>query len=263
MNPLQKRRPTGDLYTRPPDIERKLRALEGIPRSEVLSRCKVRDRSAPDYVPSECLLYLVRACRNDNSEAQFERLYKILMERVMAALPRDQMRVGNKDRTALTKNRIKERAFDRFVELLCKDRIEYLDTLDYFEVKFDGAVANLRRDAQDRAWREENRKAPLEYDSETGELSAEVESAVGSFDPFEQRKIEDEDYRLRLDVAIDSLPPEQSRIIQMLRQEFPIESKDPDVMSIVKALDVSEKTVRNRRDRAFAALRRALSGEES
>jgi len=47
----------------------------------------------------------------------------------------------------------------------------------------------------------------------------------------------------------------------MLRQGVPIESKDPEVMSIVKALGIVEKTVRNRRDRAFKAIRAQLSGD--
>jgi DNA-binding NarL/FixJ family response regulator len=42
---------------------------------------------------------------------------------------------------------------------------------------------------------------------------------------------------------------------------FPIDSKDPEAMTIAKALKKSEKTIRLHRDRAFAALRAALSTE--
>jgi DNA-directed RNA polymerase specialized sigma24 family protein len=49
----------------------------------------------------------------------------------------------------------------------------------------------------------------------------------------------------------------------MLRQGFPIDSKEPDVMTIAKALGRSEKTVRTYRDKAFAALRAAMAdGDE-
>jgi DNA-directed RNA polymerase specialized sigma24 family protein len=47
----------------------------------------------------------------------------------------------------------------------------------------------------------------------------------------------------------------------MLRQGFPIDSKDPQAMTVAKALGKSEKTIRLHRDRAFAALRAALSQE--
>lgn len=45
----------------------------------------------------------------------------------------------------------------------------------------------------------------------------------------------------------------------MLRQGFPIDSKEPGVMTIAKALGRSEKTIRTYRDKAFAALRTAMT----
>jgi hypothetical protein len=52
--------------------------LEVLPRADLVARCTIRQRSDPAYVPSGCLLYFVRASRADNSDAHFERLYKIL-----------------------------------------------------------------------------------------------------------------------------------------------------------------------------------------
>ena len=50
----------------------------------------------------------------------------------------------------------------------------------------------------------------------------------------------------------------------MLSQGFPIDSQDPDIMTIAKALGRSEKTVRTYRDKAFAALRAVMvEGNES
>ena len=65
-----------------------------------------------------------------------------------------------------------------------------------------------------------------------------------------------------MDAAIDALPPEQIRIMHMLRQGFPIDSKEPDVMTIAKALGRSEKTIRTYRDKAIATLRLALADGE-
>jgi DNA-directed RNA polymerase specialized sigma24 family protein len=139
----------------------------------------------------------------------------------------------------------------------------YVDKVDYFEVRFDGAVASLRRDAQEKAWRDENRSQPLEYDEDSGELSPEVEAAAGTYDPFAGPDFCDPAFRSRLDAAIEALPTEHSRIIHMLMQGFPIDSKEPNVMTIAKALGRSEKTVRTYRDKAIAALRAAMAvGEE-
>lgn len=259
ITPLRKRTLGGTLYKRDAKVEVLLAKLELLPRGELVARCQITDRNDPGYVPSECLMYFVRATRQDNSDAHFERLYKILLSRVMRALPNAETNDGEVVRVSQTKSRIREIAFDRFTEALATDHQAYSEKLDYFEVRFDGAVANLRRDAQDTAWREENRATTIEYDPETNEPSAEVEEATGSFNPFEN--LVENDYRSRLDAAIDTLPREQIRIIQMLRQGFPIDSKDPDAVTIAKTLKKSEKTVRLHRDRAFKALRAALLGE--
>ena len=259
--PLRKRRLSGEFYGRPPKIEALIAELAILPRDDLIARAGIAKRSAPGYIPSECLVYFIRASRRDNNEAWFERLYRILIGRVLRSMPKAESSDGRME--SLTRGLVRDKVFSRFVELLSADRTDYVDKLDYFEVRFDGALASLRRDAQEKAWRDENRSKPLEYDEEYGELSPEVETAAGAHDPFAASEFDDPAYRLRLDAAIEALPTEQSRIIHMLRQGFPIDTKEPDVMSIAKALGRSEKTVRTYRDKAFATLRAALTdGDE-
>ncbi|PTD27345.1 response regulator receiver protein [Sphingomonas fennica] len=259
--PLRKRRLSGELYERDPKIEALIAELTVLPRDELIARAAIAKRSDPGYIPSECLVYFIRASRRDNNEAWFERLYRILIARVLRSLPKAESSDGRSE--SLTRGVVRDKVFSRFVELLSADRADYVDKLDYFEVRFDGALASLRRDAQEKAWREENRSQPLEYDEESGELSPEVEAAAGAHDPFAASDFDDPAYRSRLDAAIDALPTEQSRIVHMLRQGFPIDSKEPDVMTITTALGRSEKTVRTYRDKAFATLRAAMTdGDE-
>lgn len=261
VTPLRKKRlRTEELYTRIPEIEAKLVELECLSQDDLLARIQIRRRDDPGYIPSECLLYFVRASRADNSTAGFDRLYKVLAERVMRSLPKAES--ADSKTTSVTKSAIRDKVFGRFIELLSADRSAYSEKLDYFEVRFDGGLASLRRDAQEQAWRDENRSAPLEYDEDTGELSDEVEKAAGSFDPFSASEIDGSDYRSRLDAAIEGLPPDQIRIIEMLRQGIPIDSKEADAVTIAKALGKSEKTIRTHRDKALAALRAAMLGDE-
>ncbi|ULB12334.1 DNA-binding response regulator (plasmid) [Cereibacter azotoformans] len=259
--PLRKRRLSGELYGRDPKIEALIAELAVLPRDELIARAEITKRSDPGYIPSECLVYFIRASRRDNNEAWFERLYRILIGRVLRSLPKAESSDGRTE--SLTRGVVRDQVFSRFVELLSADRADYVDKLDYFEVRFDGALASLRRDAQEKAWRDENRSQPLVYDEESGELSPEVEAAAGTYDPFAASDFDDPAYRSRLDGAIEALPIEQSRIIHMLRQGFPIDSKEPDVMTIAKALGRSEKTIRTYRDKAFATLRAAMTdGDE-
>jgi len=259
--PLRKRRLSGELYERDPKLEVLIAELAMLSRDELISRAAIRTRSDSRYIPSECLVYFIRASRRDNGEAWFERLYRLMTERVLRSLPKAESPDGRTE--SQTRGVVRDKVFGRFVELLSADRTTYVDKLDYFEVRFDGALASLRRDAQEKAWRDENRSQPLEYDEESGELSPEVEAAMGDYDPFGTSEFDDAAYRSRLDAAIEALPTEQSRIIQMLRQGFPIDSKEPVVMTIAKALGRSEKTVRTHRDKAIAALRAAMAdGDE-
>lgn len=258
--PLRKRTGGGGLYVRDAKIEGTLVELASLSRDELVARCTLRLRADPGYVPSECLLYFVRASRADNSEAYFERLYKILAERVLRSLPKAENADGKTE--SLNRSLVREKVFGRFVELLSSDRNAYSERLDYFEVRFDGALASLRRDAWEQVWRDENRSASLELDEETGELSAEVERAAGSFDPFNTSELGATDYRSRLGAAIEALPPVQSRIVEMIRQGIPIDSKEAGAVTIAKTLGRSEKTIRTYRDKAYAAIRALTQGDE-
>lgn len=258
---LKKRKPDGALYERIASIERQLCTLEQLPRDEILRCCEVRTRTDPRYVPSECLLHFVRACREDNSNTWFEQLYKILFARVLRALPRADSTDG--ETMCLTKERIRDKVVERFVELLAADRQAYEDRLDFFEIRFDMALKRLRLDAQKQAWRDENRSEPIEFDDHTGELKPEIEQAAGSVNPLEGLDFRDEAFRLRLDAAIEELPPEQSRTTQMLMLDFQIHSEDPDINTICKALGKTPKTIWNYRDRALKTLRKILVDGET
>jgi hypothetical protein len=263
--PLRKVDANGTLYERRPEIEAALGKLVLLPRSEVADRCKVADPTGAGHLPSECLLHLVRASRSDNSDSHFEVLFRALRRRVLARLPRTE--VGRdadvKILVSQTAVRIVEGVMDRFQELLVLDRGGYDERLDYFEVNFDAAIAALRLTARKKAWKEENRSAPMTYDDETSELNADIEEAAAARNPLTESKLDDPGYRLRLDAAIDALPEHQRRVIELLRRDIPIDSKEPGIETMVKILGCVEKTVRNRRDKAFEAIRKVLGEEKS
>jgi hypothetical protein len=261
IRPLRKKTLSGDLYRRDSKVEALLEELSALSHDALIERAGIFKRSDPCYLPSECLLYFLRASGTVCDDAWFERLYRILAERVLRSFPRPESLDGRS--TWLTREAVRDSAFGRFVEFLLADRNGYCEKLDFFEVRFDGALASLRLTAQDKVWTEANRSKPLEYDEEDGELTAEVEQAAGSYDPFGRSDLEDSAYRLRLEAAIDTLPADQRRIIHMLMQDFQIDSKEPGVITIAKALGRSEKTIRTYRDKAFATLRREMSNGEN
>lgn len=257
---LRKARPGGSLYTRPPQIEAKLAELEALSLDDLVERAEILQHDHPGYVPSECLVYFVRASRNDKSTDAFKRLYEILAGRVLRSLPRVENAEGVT--ISLTNAEIRDFVFDRFVELLAKDRSEYCEELDFYEVRFNQALSRLRMDASEKARRDERRTLSLDADDDSGEPSCDAEWAAGGFDQSSFEGIEDKDYRSHLLAAIDTLPVEQARVIAMLLKGIPIDAQEPGVMTISKALGRSEKTIRTYRDKAFASIKAIMSKGE-
>ncbi|MER9316376.1 DNA-binding response regulator [Mesorhizobium sp. M0659] len=246
--PLTKRKKKdGTVYERPEHIERLLRDLQGLPRDQLFERSLIRDRSNPLHVPSECLVHFLRASRCDNSEAWFERLYKTLLDRVSRAIPGSD-RPGNT--TSLTRARIREKAIDRFIELVSQDRKSPGDHMDFFEVRFDLGIKRLRLDAQEQAWRDENRSVGLD-DVDT---AMENDSGTVVVDRLAEDFSSDPLFRRKLYAAIGTLPPEQSRTMHLLLQGWLTHSSDPEIMTIAKALNCSDRSVRNYKERALKTL---------
>lgn len=196
-------------------------------------------------------MYFVRNLPDDSHR---DELTKQLLNRVVRRVPNATDADGHA--MSLTKMNIREDVVDHFVDLLLSDRAGYDNRLDYYEVNFNSAIARDRQDASTRHWAHENRKDEL--GSDEVEVFDRVDAAAGDYDPFEAGELDKKDYRLWLDDAIDRLPEFQRRIVEMLRQEIPIESKDPSIASISKVLGKTEKTIRTHRDKAFASLRLRL-----
>ena len=85
--PLRKCKPDGKLYTRRPEVEDKIIKLALLSRDELIVQCAIRQKDDPGYVPSECLMYFVRQCRTNRPDIYFQKLYKLLVERVLRGLP--------------------------------------------------------------------------------------------------------------------------------------------------------------------------------
>ena len=248
--PLSKRKLDGTPYFRREKVEAEIQTLAQISAAELERRAGLWQVNDTDFVSPEALVYFVR---NADPGLHRDKLTEKLLLRVARRVPS----VANADGTvSMTRMNIREAVRDHFVDLLLSDRNQYDDRLDYYEVNFNSAVAADRSDANERHWKQENRTAEIE--TEDGEVSAQVESTVGDYDPFDADELDKKDYRLLLDEAIDSLPEFQRRIVVMWRKGIPIESNDPSVKSISKVLGKSEKTVRTHRDKAFASLKLRL-----
>ena len=251
--PLRKRRKNGELYARRAETERQLTELLGISDGELAARAALLSRNASGYVPSECLLHLLRVTDHDQRPWLFQRLYEALIARVLRSVRTPSESRGH---VADFVERVRNELRDNFNELLIEDYNAYNEKLDIYECAFDGTMKKRRLDAEKKFRAKARRHEPLVY--EDNEVATHVEEAAGSFDPIEEERLGDPAYRSAFRAAIDSLPEQERKIVVLIKGEVPIELKDSEKPSIVKIIGCPEKTVRNRRDRAYAKIRAHL-----
>jgi hypothetical protein len=257
ITPLRNKDGDGKVYSRLPETEAKLAELCSLSEGEIIARCGVEEADAPEYIPSECLIYLIREYRSKSLDPGAEAIVTALLRRVLAGLPAAQSVDGTMER--LLHSNYRDEVRYRFIALLANDRQQYDPKLDIFEIRFQKALAALRVCAYRKVRRKENRPTEeIEVDPETGEIAERVEKAAAMFNPREKNLLDDPAYRSRLYKAIDALPGLQRAIVTMWLEEIPIESKEPGVLNMSTALGRTPKTIASHRNMAFAALREAL-----
>ncbi len=264
--PLRKQNESdGKPYFRPAAVEESLNLLDKLPIEEVARRAAITDKDDAEYLPSECILHFVRRSKANGDTTPYQDLFTALWTRITNAIPVRLRRVAGVSKVTEVDSdgHIQERVLAEFLDLLKLDREDYDERLDYFEVRFNSALHSLKLTSQRKVWTRESRREPIAYDGDGAELSLQMEEALDRVRNPNGQKSEDFLFRIRFLDAIRVLPPDQRRVIELLLEdEYPIDSPKRGEKSIAMILGCSEKTVRNRRDRAYAALREALKEEE-
>lgn len=260
--PLQKQS-DGKAYLRPPEIAAALVSLARLPIEEVARRAQISDVEDSDYVPSECVLHFVRQSKANGDGKPYQDLFTVLRNRVLRAVPVRLRRVAGVPNAAESdlEEQIQERVLFDFQKLLCLDRQAYDERLDFYEVRFNSALVLLRASARRAVLRKQSRRKPMQYDGDGSDLTLEMEDALDRVRNQNGPENDDSAYRLRFYEAISTLPDDQRRVMELILEGLPIDSKVPEVQTISKILGCGEQTVRNRRDRAIAAIRLALKEE--
>lgn len=260
IEPLRKHKSTGERYTRRSPIIDFIARSSAWPFADLLQRAANTDRRDSDYVPSEVLVYHLRSTKADNSDSRFVAIYNILRDRIQAACPRANCQVADKTFEDARIAEIRDTTIDYVTELMFMDRHGYDEGLDIFEVVFDKAVRSAHITKLRKVNRRESANEDIE-DAVTGEVRAVVEAALDRYKSAGLTAEEDFDYRIYLRRAIDALPTEERKVIDLMLAGIPIETNKEGELSMTELLGCVEKTVRNRRDRAFAKIRTALNLE--
>lgn len=256
--PLKKHTKGGEPYCRRAEIEQILHDLDGLAHDQLVDRLKCSEQA----VPFEVLIYYLRHGELGLTAKHLKPIFTTFYGRLEVAL--------NKfvsDARFDYAIHIREEIAERVVEMIAKDRNSQDDSMYYWETNFNHALAKLRTDVLRKLGpsRETDpliKAQPLVHEGED-EVCSEVELAAADFINPNPSILDDEDFRLRLMDAISELPEDERRAVGLLLQGMQVESRDPEVMTIAKALACTERTVRNRLKRAYEKLRTVLQAEDT
>lgn len=255
--PLKKMGRDGQPYVRPPEIEAWIARLEGVEVSDRLAWFEISGKRSSDYVPSEVLIYFLRRSWANGARPEFDAIFRVLALRVERSL----LSTISDARMAGAQS-IRDEVSGRFFERIAKDCNGRAGLLDFFEIRFDMALAAIRTSVLRQIGPAAVNLVPIDTgDGDEMGVSGEVERAALDYLSGDPSKLDDPAFRLELTAAIDALPSDQKRVMELLRQGFQIDSKDKNVMTIARILKCDERTVRNRRDRACKVLRDVLQME--
>ena len=257
--PLRKNDLHGTPYKRRSIVEKIIDELEELPFNELIKKCTAFERP----IPIEVLLYFLRNKAEHSNSPYFKRLFEAFYTRLELSVTK-----SISEKQYLNAHHIREEIIGKVLEFLVLDRSGENLKLDYYEVNFNDALQKLRWSIL-RKIGPSSDKDPLSNsvpstidNADENEVSPEVEVAAADFFASSTTKLNDENFRFQLKDAINKLPDKERRVIGLMLQGMQVESIDPEVPTISKALNCTERTVRNRLKSAYGNLQEILPVEE-
>lgn len=250
VQPLTRRGNDGAVYRRTGEVEAQLAAAAGLPTDDVIARAQLSNAADAGYLREEALIYLIRSFHRRGDTQAVNALFTVLLDRCEGRL---KYRLGG-----LGVDGFEDAYGDVVGELaasmldLSSDRGDFLQvrfwpTLDRMAISiFNRHVAMQRRMRQ---------TLPMGVDADDDEMPAGVSDLPDLALPAALLA----EYRVALQAV-----PEPYRTVFVLRyyHGWPVEDRDPAVMTISRYYDKTSRTIRNylhEAERALAAWR----GEQS
>lgn len=243
--PLIKKDQKGVLYVRPPSVEAKIDGTLGQDWETLSKRAQITDPNAPDFLPRECLVHLIRdAIRRDD-----QRLATVLMRPLLLRCGANLLKTvpDSAMRNAVA---VREDILSSFQMLFTEDAAE--DALDYFECKFGRAFKSLRLDRIDveKSKRKGLTDLPKVRNEDGGTMLDEDALALLSRMARVRASQEDRVYLPQVLKAVNDLPLDQRRAVVLRRIIGHTEEQT------AKICKVNKRTIRYRLARADMQLKK-------
>jgi hypothetical protein len=254
--PLVKRDSNGKVYERPEEIEAALEISSRQDLGELKRRAEIADKKSREFLPSECLVHLIREARRGGNDESMNGLLPILLRRCAANLKRTvpDSSLGNAAE-------VREEILGEFSVLFAEDgKVGHFDELDFYECRFNRAFRALRISIYRREAKVTRRLETLDKKI-PGDDGGEEEYAARDSEEF--RKNAAQIPRIYLNELLRSLPEnERVAVILCVLMEYKQESDDPQERTAASICKVSGRTIRHRLSRALTKLAELKSKKE-
>ena len=238
-------------YERPSSIEVLLDSALMQTQDVILKRAYIRVKTDSSYLPTECLVYLLRhAFRSGNTKLRDVIVNPLLKrcERILnSKIPDDQPNAEE----------LREAVLGKFTELLARDANDHSQTkLDYYEVRFNDAFRKLRISFF-RSEKYTRVSMPLAADADEGQAEIDPEGVCRLLKSTGQElSPEDVVTGKQLCDAVEALPHDETRaIILHFFYGYKIESIDPNERTVASICEVSGRMIRTRLKSAIGRLK--------
>ncbi|REJ76219.1 MAG: sigma-70 family RNA polymerase sigma factor [Acidobacteria bacterium] len=229
IRPLTKRKKTGELYTRRPDVQEQLDGLDGRDFEELVPRLSIPKNGGPEHLFDETLVFLLREARRANDSEKCDLIYSHLSVRVERLVMKE-ARLTNLQNITDFRQSVHVRVLKKLLDISS-------DRGDFAEAMFGSFIAREAATERRKRWRVEHRE---QYDVEIdapNEHGYDLDPVSFSTTPEQEAMILN---------ALEKLPENYATAAVMrFRDEFQIDSKDPDEPTIAKHFGVSGRTINN------------------
>ena len=245
----------GKLYTRPAMVEAAIDAALKDDLGILGQRAWVSDPERAEFLPLECLVYLLRDAWSRRDDNAMRTLMPPLLARCEAILK-------NKipDNRLPNAAELREDILGGFSLLFIEDGFgENKNELDFYECRFYRAFRFFRLDyvRRESAHLKELANFEPDTDSSDEETFARISEGFRSQPTQLGKLVENE-----LFDAINNLPSDERKAIILCHVlGLPEESEDPSAVTAAKLCGVTGRTVRNRLSRAAKRLSQFKKGE--
>jgi len=250
--PLTKKKPNGKLYTRPATIETAISVAIQLDLATLCQRTWVSNPCSPDFLPLECVVYLIREAWRRRDEKTMNALMAPLLARCEAIL-----NAKISDGMFHNAAEIRENILSEFSLLFVEDGSgDHIDELDFFECRFNRAFRFFRINFVRSEKARSQHLEPLPAQEEPSGASTDEETFARLSEAFRTPATQlDDVFRNDLQKAIDNLPPDERKAVVLCHVlGLGEESDDPSVTTAATLCEVTGRTIRNRLSRAAVKL---------